>query len=121
MAGSAAPYPPATNFPDVVHSVDARFSLYTSGPSGFGVGYHHFVLRIAPAVATLCRHVLTAGTPFAVHCAAGKDRAGMVVAVMLAWCAAVDEDVVARDYGASQDVRKCGLDRAMAVLHGLVG
>ncbi|KXS16954.1 hypothetical protein M427DRAFT_133745 [Gonapodya prolifera JEL478] len=83
-----------------------RFSLYSSGTEGFGYVYSQVAMKIVSAVRAMCDHILNNGTPFVLHCTAGKDRAGMTAAVFLAWAAGVDVDVVARDYGASQDIRK---------------
>ncbi|KAJ3318461.1 hypothetical protein HDU93_003887, partial [Gonapodya sp. JEL0774] len=98
-----------------------RFSLYASGSEGFGYVYAQVALKIVTAVRSICQHILNEGTPFVLHCTAGKDRAGMTTAVLLAWCAGVDEDLVARDYGASQDIRKLSeADRQrLAVEHNL--
>ena len=53
-----------------------------------------------PAVADILR-LLLEGTPALIHCAHGKDRTGVVVAVILS-CLGVGDEGIAQDYGQSE-------------------
>ena len=44
--------------------------------------------------------------PVLIHCAHGKDRTGLVVAVILS-CLGVDDDVIAEDYAKSEVITSC--------------
>src|SRR4029077_7038622 len=66
-------------------------------------GYVELLDAGAMAFATaLERIVAPGGTPALVHCAAGKDRTGVLVALLLD-AAGVDRDVIVADYAATQD------------------
>jgi protein tyrosine/serine phosphatase len=56
----------------------------------------------AAFVTALERIVASGGTPVLVHCAAGKDRTGVLVALLLD-AAGVDRDVIVADYAATQE------------------
>jgi protein tyrosine/serine phosphatase len=60
--------------------------------------YERMLLRAAPALVDILRFVTTGPrTPVLVHCAAGKDRTGITVAVLLAAAGVAYDDIVA-DY-----------------------
>jgi hypothetical protein len=74
--------------------------------------YAAMLEEAAPGVAAVLRFVLEDGhTPALVHCAAGKDRTGITVAVLLA-AAGVDEPAIVADYVATGE----RLDRIHASL-----
>ncbi|WP_323747067.1 tyrosine-protein phosphatase [Catenulispora pinisilvae] len=60
--------------------------------------YDHMVDQCGAALATAVGHVATpAAQPVLVHCSAGKDRTGVVVAIVLSLLGVADE-VIAQDY-----------------------
>ncbi len=66
-------------------------------------GYVQLLEVGAPAFVTaLERMVASGGTPALVHCAAGKDRTGVLVALLLD-AAGVDREVIVADYAATQE------------------
>ncbi|MCW2666835.1 MAG: protein tyrosine/serine phosphatase [Frankiales bacterium] len=74
--------------------------------------YADMLEEAAPGVAAVLRFLLEDGhTPALVHCAAGKDRTGITVAVLLA-AAGVDEPAIVADYVATGE----RLDRIHASL-----
>ena len=55
-----------------------------------------------PAVADILRLIIEGdNVPVLVHCAHGKDRTGVIIAVILA-CLEVDDEVIAQDYAESE-------------------
>ncbi|KXJ92579.1 tyrosine phosphatase [Microdochium bolleyi] len=88
-------------------AVALRFQSYASGPEGFKAAYMS-ILRAASAAdnerqpykSILSRLTTTAGTgpsPLLVHCTAGKDRTGVICALVLSLCG-VSDDAVAHEY-----------------------
>jgi protein-tyrosine phosphatase len=75
------------------------------GPNGtdwsripdLATAYVGFLTKGGPKLAATMRLVAEAGPPVLVHCAAGKDRTGVVVAVLLR-AAGVSRDAVIEDY-----------------------
>ena len=53
------------------------------------------------AVVDILRVVLEGNVPVLIHCAHGKDRTGLIVALILS-CLGVDDDVIAEDYAKSE-------------------
>jgi protein-tyrosine phosphatase len=63
--------------------------------------YTFFIDRRGPAIASAIRHLASPGAlPALVHCAAGKDRTGIVIAFTLA-AIGVPDHVIAADYALS--------------------
>jgi protein-tyrosine phosphatase len=63
--------------------------------------YQHMLEQAGPAIVSILDFVLEDGhLPTLVHCAAGKDRTGITVAVLLA-VAGVDENAIVTDYVAT--------------------
>ena len=63
--------------------------------------YAFFIDRRGPAIASAIRHLASPGAlPALVHCAAGKDRTGIVIAFTLA-AIGVPDHVIAADYALS--------------------
>jgi protein tyrosine/serine phosphatase len=77
-----------------------------------GAVYRRMLTEAGPnLVRILCFLVEGGHTPALVHCAAGKDRTGIAVAVLLA-AAGVEDDAVVADYAATGE----RLDRVRAAL-----
>lgn len=82
-------------------------------PEDLGTVYGRMLDEAAHGVAAVLRFALEDGhTPVLVHCAAGKDRTGITVAVLLA-AAGVDEPAIVADYVATGQ----RLDRIHAALN----
>jgi len=63
--------------------------------------YRRFPAYMGTTLATLVDHLLDGGAPLLVHCSAGKDRTGFVVAMLL-HALEVPEDLIRADYLASR-------------------
>jgi protein-tyrosine phosphatase len=63
--------------------------------------YRRFPAYMGGTLATLADRLLAGGTPLLVHCSAGKDRTGFVVAVLL-HALEVPEPLIRQDYLASR-------------------
>jgi protein-tyrosine phosphatase len=63
--------------------------------------YRRFPAYMGGTLATLVDRALTGGAPLLVHCSAGKDRTGFVVAVLL-HALEVPEELIRHDYLASR-------------------
>ncbi|KAK4248695.1 protein-tyrosine phosphatase-like protein [Corynascus novoguineensis] len=83
-----------------------RFRNYSDGPEGFVKAYGGILASAAEPdhpyspFRTVLEHVASSASPpapFLVHCTAGKDRTGVLVALLLALCGA-DDDTIAREY-----------------------
>ncbi|PXY18434.1 tyrosine-protein phosphatase [Prauserella flavalba] len=66
-----------------------------------GAIYRVFVQQAAPQLASVVTLAATAPGPLLIHCAAGKDRTGVAVALLLA-CAGVSRDEIVADYMLTQ-------------------
>jgi protein-tyrosine phosphatase len=66
--------------------------------------YRRFPRYLAPTLQRIFARLLDAGAPMLIHCAAGKDRTGFVVAVLLRTLGFTHETVEA-DYLSSRDWR----------------
>lgn len=79
-------------------AVAIRYQYYTSGTEGFVKAYHD-ILKAAPkAYGTILRHLAQPDpSPCLIHCTAGKDRTGVLVALLL-WLAGVDKESIAQEY-----------------------
>jgi protein-tyrosine phosphatase len=87
------------------------------GGIDFTAAYGRMLAGAGPALAAILRFVVAPHrTPVLVHCAAGKDRTGIAVAVLLA-AAGVDEDDIAADYAAT-GLRIARVRRAMMARGG---
>ena len=91
----------AANVADATSArIDRAFARYPADVRcGLYLGY--LVERPAEVVAAL-RNVARAGGPVLVHCAAGKDRTGVITAMALT-TAGVDRDAVVADYAATAE------------------
>ncbi|MGD1056465.1 MAG: tyrosine-protein phosphatase [Solirubrobacteraceae bacterium] len=63
--------------------------------------YARTLARVGPSFAVIARIVAASPGPTLVHCTAGKDRTGLVVAVILSAAGVCDEDIIA-DYVLTQ-------------------
>ena len=64
--------------------------------------YVDMLIYTKSAVADILRLVVEGGNvPVLIHCAHGKDRTGLIVAVILG-CLEVDDEIIAQDYAESQ-------------------
>jgi hypothetical protein len=93
----------------VTHMVE---NLSPPGPRGDDLVeiYRRALRRRGRAIARAAEAVATAPGPVLVHCTAGKDRTGMVVATVLAAVGVGDDDIVA-DYLRTQEHMPGVLDR----------
>ncbi|WP_214400844.1 tyrosine-protein phosphatase [Pseudonocardia lacus] len=87
------------------------------GGIDFTAAYGRMLAGAGPALVEILRFVVAPGrVPVLVHCAAGKDRTGIAVALLLA-AAGVDEDDIAADYAAT-GLRMVRVRRAMLARGG---
>lgn len=80
--------------------VALRYKNYTrSGSEGFVKAYHDILLAGGPkAYKTIFTHLAQENaTPCLVHCTAGKDRTGVIVALLLL-LAGMEEEKIAEEY-----------------------
>jgi protein-tyrosine phosphatase len=71
---------------------------FGKSPEDLTTLYEHMVDACGPVLAQAVAHVATASAhPVLVHCSAGKDRTGVVVALVLSLLGVADE-VIAEDY-----------------------
>lgn len=91
----------------VVHrvplSADASLDHLLSSAVGSGLValYHAMLADAGPKFATITALVADGPGPVLVHCAAGKDRTGVAIAVLLAAVGVADQEIVA-DYVITQ-------------------
>ncbi|KAL2020475.1 hypothetical protein VTK56DRAFT_8360 [Thermocarpiscus australiensis] len=83
-----------------------RFRHYSDGPDGFVRAYGAILDAVAEPdhpyapFSTILEHLASPTappSPLLVHCTAGKDRTGVLVAIILALCG-LDDDTVAHEY-----------------------
>ncbi|KAK4148939.1 tyrosine phosphatase family-domain-containing protein [Chaetomidium leptoderma] len=82
-----------------------RYSKYSAGPEGFVKAYSDILNRAAERdhpfkpFQKILEHLAstTPPAPLLVHCTAGKDRTGVIIALILSLCGLPD-DVVAHEY-----------------------
>jgi len=76
-----------------------RFELYATGTTeAFMILYSQILDHGGPAFGSILRHVRDKpNSPFIFHCTAGKDRTGVIAAILLK-LAGVDNHLVAEDY-----------------------
>ncbi|PSR94016.1 protein-tyrosine phosphatase-like protein [Coniella lustricola] len=87
-------------------AIARRYSAFArEGSTGFAEVYRHILVTAASKqgaqpFATILRHLASssaAPSPILIHCTAGKDRTGVIVALLLSLCGVADE-VVAHEY-----------------------
>jgi protein tyrosine/serine phosphatase len=76
-----------------------RFELYATGTTeAFMILYSQILEHGGPAFGTILRHVRDKpSSPFMFHCTAGKDRTGIIAAILLK-LAGVDNHFISQDY-----------------------
>ncbi|KAG0300624.1 hypothetical protein BGZ98_009036 [Dissophora globulifera] len=87
-------------FPEVDYSpaqIAVRFTMYLGGTEGFAQAYMSMMPNVRDFFVPILRHIVDKGTPFIVHCTAGKDRTGIVCALLQMICG-VDEEQIAWEY-----------------------
>ncbi|KAG0264144.1 hypothetical protein BG011_007412 [Mortierella polycephala] len=77
--------------------IAVRFAMYLSGTEGFAAAYMSMLPNIRQFLTPVLEHIVKKGTPFIVHCTAGKDRTGVVCALLQMICG-VDEEQIAWEY-----------------------
>ncbi|RKO85207.1 protein-tyrosine phosphatase-like protein [Blyttiomyces helicus] len=78
-----------------------RWKLYTGDAEGFAEAYMAILAAGGPAFSAIVRSLAADGPAVVVHCTAGKDRTGVIVALLLKLCG-VDDDLVVRDYAVTE-------------------
>jgi hypothetical protein len=74
-----------------------RWGYYTSGVEGFILAYAGILKNGGPPFGLILRHLRDSDEPIIIHCTAGKDRTGVICAIILKLLGCEDE-VVAREY-----------------------
>ncbi|KAH8171489.1 tyrosine phosphatase family protein [Sarocladium implicatum] len=93
-------------FSDIDYSPEAlalRFSQYgTNGTEGFVNAYRTILQAAAGPFAKILSHLAAPEpTPLLVHCTAGKDRTGLICAIILSLCG-VQDQFVAEEYSLTE-------------------
>ncbi|KAL5349790.1 hypothetical protein ACLOAV_004823 [Pseudogymnoascus australis] len=93
-------------FTDVDYSPQnlmVRFKNYQSGtPEGFTAAYGDILKNAPQSYTQILRHIAQWPTsPLLLHCTAGKDRTGVLCALVLSLCG-VDDETVAREYSLTE-------------------
>jgi hypothetical protein len=74
-----------------------RWGYYTSGLDGFVMVYAGILQNGAHPFGTILRHLRDSDDPIVIHCTAGKDRTGVICAIILKLLGCEDE-VIGREY-----------------------
>ncbi len=91
------------NIPIVgVRGADTRAALLDDDAQSLLPYYLGYVAHSAPAIVSVYRALAADGLPALVHCAAGKDRTGVVIAILLSALGVTDDAIVA-DYARTAD------------------
>ncbi|KAI1315025.1 hypothetical protein EDD11_001364, partial [Mortierella claussenii] len=77
--------------------IAVRFTMYLGGTEGFAKAYMSMMPNIRQFLPPILDHIVKKRTPFIVHCTAGKDRTGVVCALLQMICG-VDEEQIAWEY-----------------------
>lgn len=96
--------------PSVIHvrapfvpQVDIDLAPNAADPPQLERLYANMILSARPAIATVFAHLAAESSyPAIVHCAAGKDRTGMTIALILRSMGVADDDIVA-DYALTEN------------------
>ena len=94
------------------------YSLDRDGATGFMRDlYSRLPFDFAPRIAMIARRMAETGSPCVVHCSAGKDRTGVVVAVLLA-LAGAPFTLIETDYMLTADRANRSRDQKQAFAAG---
>ncbi|KAG0350885.1 hypothetical protein BGZ54_003586 [Gamsiella multidivaricata] len=74
-----------------------RFGMYMGGTDGFSEAYMTMLPNVRRFFPPILEHIVNKRTPFVVHCTGGKDRTGVVCAMLQMICG-VDEELIAWEY-----------------------
>ncbi|KAF8929788.1 tyrosine phosphatase family-domain-containing protein [Dissophora ornata] len=77
--------------------IATRFGMYLGGTEGFSEAYMSMLPNIRRFLPPVLDHIVNKRTPFIVHCTGGKDRTGIVCAMLQMICD-VDEELIAWEY-----------------------
>ncbi|KAK3828166.1 MAG: protein-tyrosine phosphatase-like protein [Benniella sp.] len=77
--------------------IAARFSMYLGGVEGFTEAYMTMLPNVSRFLPPILDHIVNKKTPFVVHCTGGKDRTGIVCAILQMICG-VDDAQIAWEY-----------------------
>ncbi|KAG0245781.1 hypothetical protein BGX31_006069 [Mortierella sp. GBA43] len=77
--------------------IAARLAMYMGGTEGFTEAYMSMLPSIRRYLLPILDHIVNKQTPFVVHCTGGKDRTGVVCAILQMICG-VDEASIAWEY-----------------------
>jgi protein-tyrosine phosphatase len=72
-----------------------------AGKRALAINYSEMPEQILPNLKTLVDAIVGGGTPMLIHCTAGKDRTGVMVAILLA-ALGVPRDLIVADYRRSE-------------------
>ncbi|WP_185996594.1 tyrosine-protein phosphatase [Nocardioides campestrisoli] len=96
----------------IVHPLHEAAAPENIRDADLGELYRHILETAADRVAGAVTHVVTRPAPALVHCTAGKDRTGIVVASLLLSAGVAPDDVVA-DYARTGDNMDAVVERIM--------
>ncbi|GJJ77659.1 hypothetical protein EMPS_10018 [Entomortierella parvispora] len=77
--------------------IAVRFTMYLGGTEGFAEAYMSMMPNVRQFLPPILDHIVQKRTPFIVHCTAGKDRTGIVCALLQMICG-VEEEQIAWEY-----------------------
>ncbi|KAF7558514.1 hypothetical protein G7046_g5628 [Stylonectria norvegica] len=92
-----------------------RFQNYSStGTEGFVEAYRTILEAGPKPFATILSHLASPdASPVLIHCTAGKDRTGVIIAIVLSLCG-VDDQTIAQEYSLTEvglaDMKKLIID-----------
>lgn len=69
------------------------------------IAYRFYIVGCKPQICKIMKAIIESSGPVLIHCSAGKDRTG-IVAAMLALLAGSNEEIIIRDYLASEQDTK---------------
>lgn len=107
-------------YPSEPFAVDScPFGLDSRGANGLDEMYEGMPARSGPALAAVLRAVAAGDGPVLIHCRAGVDRTGVVVAMLGTWLGVPRERIVADYLASGQLVEERRLLRALEAAEAL--